>query len=428
VNQAAPTATYDVGFIGLGYVGFPAAAAAAAAGHRVIGYDVDADKLAAMARGVAPDYDPRATAQFAVTPFAASGDPAVLAGCPIVVVCVPTPVDEKKRPDFGPVLAALDAYASVAAPNSLLIIESTINPGVCDEIAIPRLAEHGLQVGRDYEIVHCPERVNPGDPVWHVGNIARNVGGSSMAAAERARAFYASFIDATINVVSSLRAAEATKVVENTFRDINIAFVNELAKSFDRLDLDVTEVLKAASNKPFGFMPHLPGCGVGGHCIPVDPYYLIEGARSKGFLHRFLIEAREVNESMPEYTVERVVQVLNARKRALHGTRIALLGLSYKPGVGDLRESPALVIRQKLLDGGADVLVCDPYLDQRKHGLQPIDEVLATCDIAVIACAHPEFVSRRDWGGITALVDGRNCIDASVLPADIDYLGIGRRR
>jgi UDP-N-acetyl-D-glucosamine dehydrogenase len=431
-----------VGVVGLGYVGLPLAVLAREKGWRVVGYDIDAKKVAQLARGILPFQDEQLARTFTAQTLEASNDPSLLSGADVIVVAVPTPVDEQSHPNLEPLTAAVRAVAAHAKRGVLLSIESTVNPGVCDEVVLPLLQECGRAADdADISLVHCPERVNPGDRRWTVRNIPRVLGGSTPAAVARGKAFYESVIEAPIRAMSSLRAAEAVKITENVFRDINIAFVNELAQSFDRLGIDVTEVIAGAATKPFAFMAHTPGCGVGGHCIPVDPYYLIEHAHNHGFEHRFLQLARTINKSMPQYAVERLIEAINKKTenrkqktdvggRRLQRVRVALLGLAYKRDVDDLRESPALEILRILEEEGADVVVFDPYVLGRST-MGSLPDALQQADAVFIATDHTAFreLSLADFAGtpVRVVLDGKNCLDPSAFEGSgILYRGIGR--
>ncbi|HHH12379.1 MAG TPA: nucleotide sugar dehydrogenase, partial [Candidatus Moranbacteria bacterium] len=281
-----------VSVIGLGYVGLPLALRAAERGYEVVGYDPDRDKVASINEGQSPFEDDFVSELLPKYPIKASEKEDVLRESDIVLICVPTPVDEMQNPIYDYVVSAAAAAARNLRSGALVVLESTVNPGVSEEIVLPIFEKKGLQVGRDFFLAHCPERINPGDPKWNVGNIPRVVGAFTEEGASRAVKFYRSIVDAPIKAMKSIREAEAVKVVENSFRDINIAFVNELAQSFDRLGIDIVDVIDGAATKPFAFLPHYPSCGVGGHCIPVDPYYLIEYAKKAGFDHRFMRAAR----------------------------------------------------------------------------------------------------------------------------------------
>jgi nucleotide sugar dehydrogenase len=323
-------------------------------------------------------------------------------------------------PDLQPVISASKYIAKNMGKNKpLVVVESTINPGVMEDVVYPLFKDH--KIGKDYNLAHCPERINPGDPKWNVSNIPRVVGGMTPQCADRAFDFYSSIIDAKITKMSTIRTAEATKIIENTFRDINIAFVNELAKSFAVMDIDVVEVINGAATKPFSFMPHYPSCGVGGHCIPVDPYYLIEKAKSMGFDHKFLKLAREINNSMPRYTVDLLIEALNEHKMSLNGTTVGVLGVSYKANVGDLRESPALEVIHLLKEKGANVITYDPFVVSDCRTLKEIQE---KCRIFVLCTNHSEF-RMVDFLKVKIFVDGKNMFFEKKLKCT--YRGIGRQ-
>ncbi|MBD3330362.1 nucleotide sugar dehydrogenase, partial [Candidatus Peregrinibacteria bacterium] len=299
--------------IGLGYVGLPLALEINKnCRFEVFGYDIDEKVISNIKE------------------FPVNSDPRILKNSKIFIICVPTPIKSDFQPDLKPIKSASELVSKYLQKGNSVVIESTVNPGVCEEVVLPLLEKSGLKGGKDFELSHCPERINPGDPKWDVSNIPRNIGSLTKEGNKKIADFYRTFLKAEINEVSSLKIAEATKIIENTFRDINIAYVNELAKSFDMLGIDLIEVINAASNKPFAFMPHYPGCGVGGHCIPVDPYYLIERAAVYGFEHSFLKKAREVNNSMPEYTVSLLEKKLINTGKTLKNSKIGLLGLAYK--------------------------------------------------------------------------------------------------
>jgi nucleotide sugar dehydrogenase len=312
----------------------------------------------------------------------------------------------------------------------LVVVESTINPGVCEEVVEPMFAEAGYKVGKDYYLSHCPERINPGDPKWNVTNIPRVIGSFDKKGLSWSKKFYENIIDAEITPMNTIREAEAVKIVENSFRDVNIAFVNELAKSFDKLGIDVINVIKGASTKPYAFMPHFPSCGVGGHCIPVDPYYLIERAKLSGFDHEFLKIARKVNNSMPEYTVELLQDALNSVRLPLKGTRVGVLGVSYKANVADLRESPAIDVIKLIKDNGAEVSVFDPHIPDYST-VKSLEELLRKVDILVLTTDHREFREINPTlfkkNKIKVIVDGKNCLDKNAIKKlGIVYKGIGR--
>ena len=421
-----------ISVLGLGYVGLPLAAAIAKlTNHNVLGYDIDSSKVNSIKQGISPIDDEQCGKDLKEITLNVSYDSSSLGETDIFIVCVPTPVLDDYMPDLTPVIGAVTEVCNHLQKGNVIIVESTINPGVCDEVLIPLVEEKtGMKAGVDFDLAHCPERINPGDTKWNVYNIPRNIGSTSAEATKKTADLYREFIDAEINEMPSLKTAEATKIIENTFRDINIAFVNELAKSFDVLDIDLKTVIDAAANKPFAFMPHYPSCGVGGHCIPVDPYYLIERAKQSGFDHKFLKLAREINNSMPSYTIGLLADGLNEFSRAIKGTKVALLGLSYKANVGDLRQSPSLVMQKELIEKGADLIIYDPHFPDRSN-VNSLDEALESVTAVLIATDHNEFKSITpellQAKGVNVVIDGKNCLDKSAFRnSGIAYKGIGR--
>lgn len=412
-----------ISVIGLGYVGLPLALSIAKKHDEVIGIDLSEEKINKIQNKILPIDDKQSEEDIKDTKLKVSTDISMIEGSDIILICVPTPVDETKNPDLTPVKGAAKAVLPFIKKGAIVVLESTVNPGICDDIVLPILESTGLKGGIDFDLSHCPERINPGDDKWNVCNIARNVGSTSKEGCKKTADFYRSFIDAEIKEMSCLKAAEATKIIENTFRDINLAYVNELAKSFDAMGLDIVEVINGAKNKPFAFMAHYPGCGVGGHCIPVDPYYLIEKAKQVGFDHRFLRIAREVNSSMPEYTIDKLIYALNEIGLSIKGTKIGLLGLSYKANVGDLRESPSLEIQKKLEKLGAELVICDPHVNDTS-----IEEVVNNCTAVILATNHKEFLDIKEWKNVKVIIDGRNCLDKEGIKSKgIIYRGIGRQ-
>lgn len=411
--------------MGVGYVGFPLVCALAQTGqYGVAAYDIDEQKIARIQQQLSPLPGDESQILKEVSVHATREEDC-FEQADFIVICVPTPVDEHKRPDLGPVESAARTIARHLKKGQIIILESTVNPGISEEVVLPILESTGLVGGIDFELAHCPERINPGDEYWTVHNIPRNVGALTPEGTHAVAEFYRSFLHASVHEVSSIKAAEATKIVENAFRDVNIAYVNELAQLFDRMGIDIMEVLQGASNKPFAFLRHYPGCGVGGHCIPVDPYYLIDKARDMGFDHRLLKIARSVNNGMPHYTVEKLVQGLATLGIPIVGARVGLLGLSYKANIGDMRESPALEIKKELVRRGAVVLSCDPYCNG--HADARIEEILETCIGLILATDHQQFKEVKDWGKVQVVIDGRNCLDMKALRAqNIYYRGIGR--
>ncbi len=422
-----------VSVLGLGYVGFPLYCALSKnTKHELVGFELSKSKIDLINQGISPVDDEQAEKDIKkLKNIKVSNNDAILDSSDIYIVCVPTPVIGGYTPDLEPVKSAVRIISKYLKKGQIIIIESTINPGVCDEIVIP-LAEEltSLKAGVDFDVAHCPERINPGDPVWNVYNIPRNIGSTRPEATKKAADLYREAISGEINEMPNLKTTEATKIIENTFRDINIAFVNELAKSFDVLGINLDVVIKAASNKPFAFMAHYPSCGVGGHCIPVDPYYLIERAKLSGFDHKFLKLAREINNSMPEYTIDLLSDKLNEIEKSIKGTSIGLIGLSYKADVGDLRESPSLEIKELLLKKGAKLEIWDPYF-LNMSTCQTLEELLQKSDAIVIATNHKVLKNLKlnDLldNNVKVVIDGKNCLSQDIHSSNkLIYKGIGR--
>lgn len=421
-----------VSIIGLGYVGLPLALAIEKSNkYEVVGYDISEKQVKKILKKECPITDEKAQEDLKELELHATTNEKEIKGSNYYIICVPTPVLDDYTPDYTPVITAGETISKYLSKGETVILESTVNPGTCEEILLPILEKgSGLKAGKDFNIAMCPERINPGDPKWNVYNIPRNIGSLIPSKTKEVADFYRSFLKGNINEVSSIKIAEATKIVENTFRDINIAYVNELAKSFDAMGIDLIETLKGASNKPFSFMAHWPSRGVGGHCIAVDPYYLIKRAAESGFDHKFLKMAREVNNSMPEYTVDRLQDALNEVKLPINGTKIALLGLSYKEDIADLRESPCLEIMEILKKMGADLLIYDPFVPDMSN-VKSLDEALDKSNAVVVATAHKKFgdltkeISKRK--NIKVVIDGMNKLDKKEIEkSGIIYRGIGR--
>lgn len=420
-----------IAVIGLGYVGLPLALLADRKGYDVVGILRNEEKAKQINNRIPPFKDKELEKYLPNSKFLATTDYNKIGNSSIIIVCVPTPIDDNHMPDYSPVISACTSIAEVLKKGQLVILESTVNPGVSEEIMIPLIGKiSGLKCGKDYYLAHCPERINPGDPKWNVENINRVVGGYDEVSLEKAAKFYESILTGTVTRMGSLKEAEACKVVENSFRDINIAFVNELALSFSKLGIDVVSVIKGASTKPFAFMAHYPGCGVGGHCIPVDPYYLIEYAKHNGFHHDFLSLARRINNQMPHETVNLVIKGLNKVKKSLKGSKVTVLGLAYKAGIDDDRESPSYEIIKKLKEFGANICVYDPYL-KNKSDAADLDEALRDSEAIVLVTPHDEFKQINPQFlhkyFIKVLVDGRNYYSKEEFTQNgIVYLGIGR--
>jgi nucleotide sugar dehydrogenase len=427
----ADTGQKIVAVVGLGYVGLPLAVRASERGYRVIGFDTNKEKIALLKTGTSPIEDAFLEKNTARFRFEATSDAKKLKTADIFLICVPTPVDESFFPNLEPVISASQLIADHAKKGALVILESTVNPGVSEEVVRPLFEQAGFHIGRDLFLAHCPERINPGDAKWNVTNIPRVVGSFDQRGLALAYDFYTSIVDGEIRKMKSIREAEAVKIVENSFRDINIAFVNELARSFDVLNIDVKDVILGAATKPFAFMAHYPSCGVGGHCIPVDPYYLIERAKQSGFDHKFLKIAREINNQMPAYTVERLQEALNEIKLPVNGTKVGVLGLSYKANIDDVRESPAFKVIAQLKKYGAAVATFDPHV-RKQSSVSTLDTLLKKSQALVLVTNHAEFIETLTpalliKNGIKVIIDGKNCLDkAAFLKAGIIYKGIGR--
>lgn len=428
-NHQPPSSPRSVLLIGLGYVGLPVAAYANATDkYEVTGFDLDESKIAAIKNVTVSWVDEPVKKLLTKHPLSVTSKESDLNQYDLAVIAVPTPVNQQQLPNLTAVKSATQTAAKHLKKDGLLILESTVNPGVCDEVLRPLLAANKINRS-DILLAHCPERIDPGNPDFPLPLIPRVLGAQNKVALTTALDFYRSFISAPLKTASSLQAAEASKIVENAFRDINIAFVNELAQSFAHFDnLDVVEVINAAATKPFGFMPHYPGAGVGGHCIPVDPYYLINSAKMKGFEHSFLSLARQINRGMPAYTVELVKKQLVELGLKPSQVSVNLLGLSYKAGIADLRNSPALEIRSLLESEFTKVTVYDPLVSEGST-VSSLAASLKNAQVVVLATAHPEFVEaleNKTWPNLKLIVDGRNCLNKEALPASVRYIGIGR--
>jgi len=381
-----------VGIVGLGYVGLPLAVAFCEAGHEVVGVDVSAQGVEAVRAGdsyVEDVADARLTA--ALPRLVATTRYAELAKCEALVVAVPTPLTRNREPDLGPLVSSARSIGSVLQHGQLVVLESTTYPGTTREQLVPLLEESGLSAGVDFNVAFSPERVDPGRTDHTLRTTPKIVAGLTPECHRRAVALYGEVCDEVVEV-STPEAAELAKLLENIFRSVNIALVNELAVLCDRMGIDVFEVVDAASTKPYGFMRFEPGPGLGGHCLPVDPFYLAWRAREYGTPTEFIELAGEVNQTMPHYCAEKVAHALNEHSKSVRGSCVAILGVSYKAGVGDLRESPALKIMQILRDQGATLAYHDehvPALTQLELSSEPLDVVLDGCDAAVIITHHP---------------------------------------
>jgi len=392
--------------MGLGYVGLPLATQFARLGFPVTGLDVNQERVAAIGRGESYIQDigtPEVAQVVDQGLFHATADPDVLRKMDIIFICVPTPFTKTKTPDLSYVVAASEEIASRLTQGQLIILQSTTYPGTTEEDVLPILETSGLEAGRDFHLAFSPERINPGDSEHTVANTPKVVGGLSPRCADLAQLVLQQLMP-EVHIVSSPRAAEMTKLLENIFRSVNIALINELAKLSERMSIDIWEVIEAASTKPFGFMPFYPGPGVGGHCVPVDPYYLFWKSREYDFYLRFIELAAELNQGMPYHVMSKIAEALNAAGKTLRQARVLILGVSFKPDVDDARNSPAQRVIELLLSSGARVSYNDPHIPQFTVGKDvfyhdeqtltsvPVtEELLESQDCVVIVAGHKSY-------------------------------------
>ena len=400
----------QIGIVGLGYVGLPLAVAFAEAGHPVVCVDADEEKVEAIARGHSyiEDIDDATLAGLGEL-LRPTSDYAELAGCAAIAVCVPTPLNNSREPDLSYLLDSAASISAALQRGQLVVLESTSYPGTTRERLQPILEESGLTVGSDFHLAFSPERIDPGRSDYAIRTTPKLVGGITEECAEQARALYAEICDEVI-VLSTPEAAELSKLLENIFRSVNIALVNELSQLCDRLGIDIWEVIDAAATKPFGFMRFEPGPGMGGHCLPVDPFYLAFKAREHDFYPEFIELAGKVNQAQPNFCVERIERALNDVGKPVKGSRILLLGASYKGGIGDTRESPALKIIRLLLALGADLSYHDPFvpaLPQFELESVALEAGLGGADLVAIATAHPEIDYEAVVAGSALTIDFR---------------------
>lgn len=407
-----------LGVVGLGYVGLPLAVEFAQAGLEVVGIDLDPRKVEAITRGQSyiPDI-PSATVAALVQAgrLSATSDYAVLRTCDAVSICVPTPLNKTRDPDMSYVINAATQVAEFAHAGLIIVLESTTYPGTTEEILLPRLQAAGWRIGTDVFLAFSPERIDPGNQRYQVRNTPKVLGGATPACTEVARALYELAVDVIVPV-SSMRAAEMVKLLENTFRAVNIGLVNEMALMCAKLDVDVWEVIEAASTKPYGYMRFTPGPGIGGHCIPVDPLYLSWKLKSLNYTARFIELADSINSRMPAHVVALVADALNESRRALNGSHLLVLGVAYKRDIDDVRESPALDVLTELLARKAGVSYHDPFvaritLDGQVFESQPLTAAaLAAADCVIVITDHSQF----DWDWVRqharVIVDTRNAL------------------
>ncbi len=425
LRQKLADRTARVGVVGLGYVGLPLAVELARAGFKTIGIDLDKRKVDAINRGESyiQDVPTSDVAQFHKAGLlSATTDAAVVASLDTVNICVPTPLRKTKDPDLSYVVSAVEMIAAHLHRGQLVVLESTTYPGTTEEVVQPILEKGGLKAGTDFFLAFSPERVDPGNEKWTTKNVPKIVGGLTPDCSALANALYSASIDTVIEV-SSPKVAEMVKLLENTFRAVNIGLVNELALMCDRLGLSVWEVVDAAATKPFGFMPFYPGPGLGGHCIPIDPFYLSWKVKEVGFEARFIELAGQVNGAMPHHVVDKITDALNSHSKAVRGAKVLILGISYKRDIDDMRESPALDVLAVLQQKGALISYHDPYvpalaardwpgaLDLASVALTP--QALAAADCAVIITDHKVLDYKAIVAGSKLVVDSRNAIKSA---------------
>ena len=404
------------GVIGLGYVGLPLALEFARAGFRVTGVDLDGSKVDAInaGRSYIVDLDDCEIAeQVRSGRLTATADFGVIASLDTINICVPTPLRKTKDPDLTFVVAAVEEIRKYLRRGQLIILESTTYPGTTEEVVQPALEATGFRAGQDFCLAFSPERIDPGNPHFTTRNIPKVVGGMTTRCTQVATALYEQCIERVVPV-SSTRVAEMVKLLENTFRSVNIGLVNEVALMCNALRIDVWEVIEAAKTKPFGYMPFYPGPGLGGHCIPIDPFYLSWKAKMNGFEPRFIELAGHVNESMPRFVVEKITDALNCQCKSVRGARICILGVAYKAGVNDVRESPALNVIKLLFDKGAILSYSDPYVPEIRedwlwlHSLTLNNDHLGSVDCVVVLTDHREFDYAHIADTAPLIVDTRN--------------------
>ncbi len=410
--------TAHLGVVGLGYVGLPLAVEFGKAGFQVTGIDTDEKRVRDLQRGVSyiPDV-PTADVEELVRSgrLVATTDFAALRKVDAVNICVPTPLSKQRDPDVSFIVSATEQLAKHLHRGMLVILESTTYPGTTEELILPRLQETGLVVGRDFFLAFSPERVDPGNPRFNTKNIPKVVGGVTPTCTEMAVRLYRQRLERVVPV-SSPQVAEMVKLLENTFRSVNIGLVNELALMCARMKIDVWEVIDAAATKPFGFMPFFPGPGLGGHCIPIDPFYLSWKARASGFEARFIELAGAVNSQMPDHVVGLVAESLNRDGRAVRGSNVLVLGVAYKADIDDTRESPSLDIMEELRERGAVIEYSDPYVPELEFAGRKLKSVTLTPaqlrrhDCVVIATAHRSFPWEEILRHAKAIVDTRNAL------------------
>lgn len=417
IIQSLKNRTATVAVLGLGYVGLPLAMTMNQSGVKVLGIDVNPDRIHQINSGQSPINDvadETVLTNIQNKLFKATADLSELKNAQVVVLCVPTPLNKNREPDLTFIEEATEAIAQHIQPGQIICLESTTYPGTTEDVMLPILAKAGLQVGEDFYLAYSPERVDPGNEKFNTYNTPKVVGGITDDCKRLATVFYESFIE-TVYPVSSAKAAEMVKIFENTFRAINIGLVNEMMLLCDRMGINIWEVLEAASTKPFGLMSFWPGPGVGGHCIPIDPFYLSWKAREFDFQTRFIELAGEINANMPRFVREKLIRLLGSQGKPLNGAKVLIVGMGYKPGVGDWRESPALALFEVLEADYAKVSFIDPFVEKIQLATgqwvkaSPLSaETLQQCDCAILITPHKQFNLAEIAETVPLLLDTRN--------------------
>jgi len=459
-----------IAIIGLGYVGLPLASLCAIKGYEVVGFETNKEIVDLLSNGQSHIIDEAVESSLSKANATGNFSPTInaeeLSDCCIYLICVPTPIDSNNDPDIKPLVGALDVISPYIDSDDLIVVESTVFPGTCEDVVLPHLEKNtGKNVGVDFQLAHCPERVSPGDHFWTTENIPRVVGSTSSNGVKIAADFYVSILGGqlfdvrdirknmrpkvsvsdsksgydfakiplgSVTMMRSIRDAEAVKAMENTVRDVNIAFVNELAKISDVLNLDVVDVIDGMSTKPFGKGPFFPGTGVGGHCIAVDPEWLKDAAKKAGYMPEIIQLARNTNNGMPEYAVSLLQDALNEKSYPINGTKIAVLGVAYKKNVDDARESPFFEIRKLLEDKGAELSIYDSWIST-ENTANTLEMALQNCKAIFIVTDHDDCIDQLNELdiiklGVEVVVDGRNSLSSELVSQKgILYRGIGRR-
>ena len=408
-DASTPATPQTVVVVGLGYVGLPLLLAASRSGMRAVGFDVDSD-IVDLLRSRVSHIDDVTDEELSEAAAEFTTDPDCLKSADVMIVCVPTPLTEQQQPDLSAVESAIALISERMPSGALVVLESTSYPGTTDGMVLDALALPGRTVGVDFHLAFSPERIDPGNPDFRLENTPKIVGGITEACSRLAADFYRLFVDDVV-VVSGTREAEMAKLLENTYRHVNIALVNEMAVFSHELNIDLWEVIRAASTKPFGFQAFYPGPGVGGHCIPIDPSYLSHSVRSLGYQFRFVELAQEISKSMPSYVVSRVQDMLNDVSKSLRNARVLIVGLTYKAGVADVRETPARAVIRGFVDKGAVVEVHDPLVDEINIDGRVIMRTtdfgrsIERCDIAVVLQPHEQYLESRLFDEAASVFD-----------------------